>query len=326
MSNLEKLQQLNTNVPRETAVFSLDNTVVKRPINLHGATQQTVWLEKQKSAQKIQDFLRSKKNPAYFVPQMLEISCDTLSVVEERVYGQPLTTDFVKTLSDADKDIIYRGLAHFICDMATYKPILTQSEFFDMPGDKHKHDVAPTFAYILNHMKKFLKKPEIEQLRKAKAFFDTETLNDANVVFSHGDINEHNVFYNTETKKLSVIDVADAKYENAHDMIYRNYANLKWLDVNRLVTELNKIPQERPIITNTNPALASLRNALQSIKWSGVQILKNPNNKSIKIRLEMLHGETQMAFRILDTARASVTNAQDKHLIQAQMSAVENSR
>lgn len=307
MSNPEKLQQINTNSPRETAVFSLGNTVMKRPIRLKSASQQTVWLNKQKQAQNIQAFLRAKNNPTYFVPQIINISCANLSVEEERVFGQPLTAAFVETLSDADQHIIYRGLANFINDMATYKPVLTQSEFFDISTDV-KSDVKNTFAYAINHMKKYLNKQDIEDLKKAKAFFDKESLNDANVVFSHADMNEHNVFYDSNTKTLSVIDITDAKYENAHDMLYGNYANLNWLNIDRLISELNKIPAKHPIKTETNRSLVDLRNALYSVKCSAMEILKRPNDAGHKIRVKLLQGTVNLTNQMYEAAKKAMTN------------------
>ena len=301
MSNLDKLQQINTNVPRETNVHMADGLVIKRPNDAPGAKQQTLWIEKQKSAQKIQDFMREKHNPNYFVPHMLEVSAAQLFAIEERVPGHPLTTSFAEGLSPQDISLIYRGLAHFINDMATYMPVMNQTEYFDsaaVAGDDKKF----TFAYVLNHIAKYLRKPDIDLLKKAKALFDAESLNDASVVFSHGDMNEHNIFYDKTTKMLSIIDVADAKYENANEMFYRNYARLGWLDIERLIAEFNALPHARPINVVSNRYLASLRNALHSFKWSAIEILKNPKHVN-NIRIQMLREDFDAVVRNYNTAK-----------------------
>lgn len=308
MSNLDKLQQINTNVPRETSVFEADGLIFKRPASGGGAIQQTQWVEKQKHAQRIQDYLRARGNTTYFVPHMLEVSGSKMFAIEERVPGRPLTSSFVETLTPADLDIIYRGLANFINDMATYKPIITQSEHFDFPPEDGS-DKKFNFAYILNHMKKYLTNVEIDTLKKAKAYFDDLSLNDASVVFSHGDMNEHNAFYDQPTQTISVIDVADARYENANEMFFRNFARLGWLDVERLVSEFNKLPHERPINIESDRYLMALRNALQSVKWSATEILKNPKTAD-KLRMKMLRDEIAAVARAhsaLKISRASQT-------------------
>ena len=105
MSNLDKLQQINTNVPRETNVHEADGLVIKRPTD-KDAKQQTVWIEKQKFAQRVQDFLRAKQNPAYFIPHMLEVSGAKVFAIEERVPGCPITSSFAEKLSQEDMKII----------------------------------------------------------------------------------------------------------------------------------------------------------------------------------------------------------------------------
>lgn len=304
MSNLDKLQQINTNVPRETNVHIADGLVFKRPNGANDAKQKTVWIEKQKSAQKIQDFLRAKTNITYFVPHMLEVSATKMFALEERVSGHPLTSSFVESLPPDDLDIIYRGLANFINDMITYKPILSQSEHFDLPSEDGS-DKKFTFAYILNHIDKYISKQDVATLKKAKALFDSESLKDASVVFSHGDMNEHNAFYDPTTKTVSVIDVADAKYENANEMFYRNFARLGWLDIERLITEFNKLPHERPINIETDKHLVSLRNALHSFKWSAIEILKNPKHVS-NAHIVVLREDCKRAINAYNTLKTHI--------------------
>ena len=309
MSNLDKLQQLNTNTPRETCVYSLDNLVAKRPAHI---TQDTVrntnWINKQRYAQRIQEFLKAKENKFYFIPRMLEVSPTGMFAIEEKVPGHPITSAYAETLTPADFDVIYRGIAHFINDMATYKPVKNQSEYIDMPSEE-SHNGKFTIAYITNHIKKYLSSSEIEAIKKAKALFDDLALNDASVIFSHGDMNEHNIFYDPKQKLVSIIDVADAKYENTHEMFNANFARLGWLDIDRLVAEFNALPHSTPIRTETKPEVISLRHALQNFRWCAYEILHSPKQAS-KIRLKMLKDEASVVANAYSRAKMSLATSQ----------------
>ncbi len=309
MSNLDKLQQLNTNTPRETCVYSLDGMVVKRPAH---PTQDTIrntnWINKQRFAQHIQEFLKTKDNKFYFIPKMLEVSTTGIFAIEEKVPGHPITSAYAETLTPADFDIIYRGIAHFINDMATYRQPKNQSEYIDMPNEE-THNGKLTIAYIVNHMKKYLSNSEIETIKKAKALFDDLALNDASIVFSHGDMNEHNIFYDPTKKIVSIIDVADAKYENAYEMFNANFARLGWLDIDRLVAEFNALPHKTPIRTETNPVVISLRHALQNFRWCACEILHTPKQVS-KIRLKMLKDEVATLANAYAKAKMSLASSQ----------------
>lgn len=92
MSKLDNLQQINTNVPRETLVYLADGLVIKRPVDKKNKTILNTWLGKQKQAKNVSDAVLEAKNKNYFVPRTLEISSKEYFVVEERAVGKPLTS------------------------------------------------------------------------------------------------------------------------------------------------------------------------------------------------------------------------------------------
>ena len=286
MSNLDKLQQLNTNTPRETLVVAADGLVFKRPVIKANSFSGKVWLEKQHIAQKVQDSLQKNSGKYYFVPRMLEISEQELFAVEQRVLGKPVTEKYFATLSEEDKNIIYLGLAHFLNDINQSKPVLTQRDVFDIP--EHKGDLP--FARILKKLEKHLTKKEINILKMAQQWFDAHSPTDASVVFCQGDMNEHNIFYDPQTKTLSFIDFADARYENARDMFHRDIARLLWVDIDRLVKLYTALPRKQSVNTQTNPTVEKMRNILQNIKWSGAEVI-NADKKLFNIRLGILKSQ-----------------------------------
>lgn len=305
MSNLDKLQQLNTNKPRETLVVAADGLVFKRPVIAPGALPAMGWIEKQKLAQTVQEELQPFSGRTYFIPRMLEISEKELFAVEERVPGHPLTSAYFDTLSPADQEIIYHGIANFLNDMHQMRPILTQRDTFDVP--EHPGDV--TFARILKHMKPHLSSKEFDTLKKAKEWFDNASANSASVVFCQGDMNEHNIFYDPQTKRLSIIDFADARYENIRDMFERDWARLAWLDIEKLKELYINLPRRKPIIIKEDQMVARVRNELQNIKWTGAEILNSPP-KLIPARVMMLKEQIKSIAKLYDTIKINVaTNA-----------------
>ena len=74
MKKLDDLQQINTNIPRETLVFLADNLVIKRPVNKKDKNALNIWLGKQLHAKKISDSVLAVHNKKYFIPRTLEIS------------------------------------------------------------------------------------------------------------------------------------------------------------------------------------------------------------------------------------------------------------
>ena len=302
MSNLDKLQQLNTNIPRETLVVATDGLVIKRPVIKPGGIPRKSWVEKQYHAQKVQDSLQDKSGKYYFIPKMLEISDAQMFAIEQRVPGVPVTDTYFETLGEGDRAIIYLGVAHFLNDINQSKPVLTQRDIFDTP--EHPGDIA--FARIVKHLRKDLTSKEIDILNKSKEWFDVNSANDASVVFCQGDMNQHNIFYDQETKTVSFIDFADARYENARDMFHRDIARLTWLNINKLIQMYKGLERVQPVITESEPTIARMRNALQNIKWTGAEVI-NANPKLYKARLAILKEEIAKLGTLLMSVKTKNT-------------------
>jgi len=302
MSKLDNLPQINTNSPRETLVYSSDGLVIKRPGPR--APSLPTWLAKQRHAQAVAESLKRVKNPTYFVPAMLEISKDQGFAVEELVPGQPLKSSYFDTLSDADKDIIYRGFANFVNDINQSHPVLTQAHVFDSP-DGEDGTTMP-FNKVMKDLKKYVSAKDLKTITNAKAWFDNAALHDASVVFSHGDMNEDNIFFDVTTKTLSVIDFADAKYENAHYMFNRDLARLGWLDIDRLISEYMALSRAQPVIIKTDKMVETLRNRLKNFVWSASAFLANPKiapKTRLKIIDESIKGVKEIYDAIMRAAQ-----------------------
>lgn len=306
MSSLDNLPQINTNSPRETLVYSADGLVIKRP-GPH-APRTEVWLAKQRHAQIVARDLRAAKNSEYFVPEMLKVSKDGRFAIEERVSGRPLTTSYFETLSPADQDIIYRGFAHFVNDINQMRPIFTQSDFFDGEVDEDgKHNMS--LAIIIHKLKLQIKAEDLQIVTDAQHWFEQAAKADASVVFSHGDMNEDNIFYDSKNKTLSIIDFADARYENAHYMFNRDLARLGWLDIDRLVSEYKALPRKSPVIVETNPDIENLRIKLKNFAWTATSFLKNPKIAPV-MQVKMINECIRDVKKAYDSARQ---NAQFSH-------------
>lgn len=306
MSSLDNLPRINTNKPRETLVYSADGLVIKRPGPQ--APDIGTWLMKQRHAQLVAQDLRAANNTTYFVPKMLEISKDGKFAVEERVSGHPLKSSYFVTLSPEDHDIIYRGFANFVNDINQMRPIFTQSDFFDGEVDEdRKHNMS--LAIIIHKLKLQIKAEDLQIVTDAQHWFEQAAKTDASVVFSHGDMNENNIFYDPKTKTLSIIDFADAKYENAHYMFNRDLARLGWLDIDRLVSEYKALPRKSPVIVETNPDIENLRIKLKNFAWTATSFLKNPKIAPV-MQVKMINECIRDVKKAYDSARQ---NAQFSH-------------
>lgn len=317
MSSLDNLPQINTNSPRETLVYSADGLVIKRP-GPH-APRTEVWLAKQRHAQIVARDLRAAKNSEYFVPEMLKVSKDGKFAIEERVSGRPLTTSYFETLSPADQDIIYRGFAHFVNDINQIRPVLTQSEVFDREEDEAGQPNMP-LAEILRNLKKYIKSDGLKIVVEAKKWFETASKDDASVVFSHGDMNENNIFYDPKNKTLSIIDFADAKYENAHYMFNRDLARLGWLDIDRLVSEYKALPRKSPVIVETNPQIEAVRIKLKNFAWTATTFLKKPTVAQA-MRIKLIHDSVAELKKAYETARQAMQFAHGRHALESAVTA-----
>lgn len=291
MSKLDNLQQINTNAPRETLVYLADGLVIKRPVDTSNKKILNTWLGKQIQAKDTSDKVLAANNKNYFVPRTLEISSKEYFVVEERATGKPLSSSFFETLTKKEVDIIYKGIAHFINDINQSKQVLTQKETFDsFTSVEYLGEVS--IPVLIEKLSKYIPKKDMQIVQDAKDWFDVASDNDASIVFAHGDMNEHNIFFNRETKTLSIIDFADSKYQNADYMFNVDFARLGWLDIDRLIKEYNALPKKQHVNVKNKPEIKNMRNALYNFKNSASEFLHNPK-LATKIRIEIIKQEIE---------------------------------
>lgn len=274
MQNLTNLQLINTNAPRETLVYlSKDGKkVIKAPVSNNNKQRLQTWLGKQKIAKSVSDGVLKFNNSNYKIPRTLKIYDEDFIVEEERVVGTPLKTSFVESLEPKELDIIYKSFANFLNDINQSRPVLKQKDFFDaVSGEKDM-----SFGDVLLKLQEYIPEEELTIVRQAKDWFDVVSDNDASVVFSHGDMNENNIFFNKETKTLSVIDFADSKYQNADYMFNVDLARLGWLDIDRLKKEYEKLPKKQKVNIKSSQNVKDMRTALYNFKSSAIEFLKNP--------------------------------------------------
>lgn len=291
MSKLDNLQQINTNAPRETLVYLADGLVIKRPVDTSNKKILNTWLGKQIQAKDTSDKVLAANNKNYFVPRTLEISSKEYFVVEERATGKPLSSSFFETLTKKEVDIIYKGIAHFINDINQSKQVLTQKETFDsFTSVEYLGEVS--IPVLIEKLSKYIPKKDMQIVQDAKDWFDVASDDDASIVFAHGDMNEHNIFFNRETKTLSIIDFADSKYQNADYMFNVDFARLGWLDIDRLIKEYDALPKKQHVNVKNKPEIKNMRNALYNFKNSASEFLHNPK-LATKIRIEIIKQEIE---------------------------------
>lgn len=279
MSNLDNLQQINTNIPRETLAFSADGLIIKRP-NTKNKDWAKIWLDKQYHARTVIDHLLENKPDSYSIPKMLEISENEFFVVEERAKGQPLTSAYFETLDKTDKDVIYKSLAKFLNDINQSSAVLTQKQMLDSEG-------GITFEYVVKKLEGRLNSKDLNAVNQSKDWFDKVNDFDASVVMTQGDMNEHNIFYDKETKTLSMIDFADAKYQSVYYMFNADLARLGWLDIERIIAEYGKLDKKQPVRISNIPEIFTMRNYLKNFKNAAVEFINSPE-KSSKINAARL--------------------------------------
>lgn len=314
MLNTGNLQLINTNPPRETLAYTDGKFVYKLPVSNKDTFHLRTWLEKQKLAKKVSDDLLKFKNNNYKIPRVVEVSDKDFFVKEELAVGTPLRTSFVESLSQKELDIIYKGLANFINDINQSRPVLSQKDTFEMSTNL-EDEKMPTMKELLSKLEKYIPKSDLQIVSDAKDWFDVASATDASVVFSHGDINEHNVFFNKKTKELTIIDFAEAKYQNADYMFNFDYARLGWLDIERLMSEYEKLPKKQKVNIRSNPNIKNMRLALYNFKGSVSEFLRQPK-VATKIRLEIIKKDIEKIRKLYKLARSTEELTKTDELMQ----------
>lgn len=309
MLKLNNMQPLNTNTPRETLAYLDGNVVYKIPVSNKDKLILNNWLTKQKLTKQTAEAVYKNNNKTYFIPRVLEISDSDFFVKEERAIGTPLKTSFVETLTEKELDIIYKGLANFTNDINQSKPVLSQKDVFEISGGDDNADNM-TINQIIDKLKRYIPENELTVVLQAKTWFDVASEKDASVVFAHGDMNEHNIFFDRKTMRLSIIDFAEAKYQNADYMFNVDYARLGWLDIDRLISEYNRLPKRENVRVKTDMKVKTMRAALYNFKSSAAEFLDKPNIAT-KVRIDIINQDIKKIKKLYEqiNTKNELTNA-----------------
>lgn len=275
--------QINTNKTRETRVFADGNYVIKTP-NTTNPSYIKNWLDKQSNAKHAVDDLCKIGNCGkfYFVPKITELSeNDTPYVHEERVVGTPVTLDFFNALTPVQQDKIFDALTNFLVDMNQSRPVYDLISLLEKPDSK-----GFTFANVLSELQ--ISKENKLNVQNAYDFLKSHQEMLASYVFFHGDMNEHNIFYDPEHNSVSFIDFAEAGYENAEYMFDHDLVKLPWFDMNKVKSKYNKTPAHQKVRTTSDPDMKKLFNALRSFQWTGETLLTTKTKTGVSYIYNML--------------------------------------
>ncbi len=263
------LELANTNKLRETYAYHGDNIVIKTST---GLLSKEIWLEKQIYAQEVSNQLLRSKSPNYFIPQTLFILKDEGFSIENKVRGKPMHLNYFNELSEDDKNIIYDAIAHFCNDINQMKPVLTYNDLTDNWGnlDKARH---------------LLSSKEFNTIKQAQTWLKNNAHAGPSIVFSHGDMNQDNIFYDKNKKLVSFIDFADAKYQSVSEMFNNDFAKLEWIDINRLIKSYENLQKKEPVSVNGDEYVVKIYSCLKSIFGDiNTIVSQNINFKSALIK------------------------------------------
>ena len=281
MLKTDKTNLINTNSPRDSYVFADGNYVIKTPVATDPAHIK-VWIERQKHARDVTDkILSTQRKNNYFIPKTVEISeKPDVHAREERVIGQPLTKENFSELSDTQKEIVYAGLAQFIYDMNQSAPV------FDITYQlQFKNNDNLSLFDVLKSLKSVLTDKEIKIINNSFELLKCNIAKTPSLVFFHGDFNENNIFFDTKTNTVSIIDFTEARYESAYYMFNSDLSRLSWLDISKLTKTYNGLQKENIIRTNQDKNVLDLFNLLRTVQTTGTSLLNKPQNTAIYKRI-----------------------------------------
>lgn len=173
-----------------------------------------VWFGNHKRAQMISGEIRTKKNPAYFVPKTF-ISHG--KVREQFVSGQRLR-DVWQGLSQDDKNWVYEALAQFINDMSELRPVRYGAKVRGVPRIGVR-GIKGLQEFIGGWDEKYVS-AEDKQLICDIYQYLSRTPENKMMVFGHNDLHGGNIMIDLEKRQLSIIDFEMAGYRPAFESMY----------------------------------------------------------------------------------------------------------
>lgn len=187
--------------------------VVKRPLSTYKPEQRESWLEKQHRTKDAIDAIRAVGRNVYNIPEMKFINDDECQILEERAPGERLTYSLFVGLSKRQQNEIVNSIGAFLVDMNELKPVLEEKNHRIIS----EFDFESVVKFVDTRMEIWFTKNEVLQMKRfcdALRTFAFDTV----VVWSHGDLNPGNVYYDIDTSKLSFIDFAESGYH----VLYRD--------------------------------------------------------------------------------------------------------
>lgn len=189
---------------RETFVTIInehDDYVIKQPYKKVADT----WLENQQFAARTIQSLEKIGNAAYKVPHVESIDAKNTRVIEERVYGTPLSAKVFHDLDSNTQKKLIDSLAQFYADIHSL-----DSDKINVTYTLHDHLYIVNLQRFINHTAKiYLPKSDIKFLAQA-CDFTRGVKYETRLVFSHNDLCHTNVWYDRENNRPVIIDFADA--------------------------------------------------------------------------------------------------------------------
>ncbi|MCL1786183.1 MAG: aminoglycoside phosphotransferase family protein [Alphaproteobacteria bacterium] len=199
---------------RETCVEHYgEEFVMKRPLPHFNAEQKKKWLKKQHNTRLVIEKIRAVGNTAYNIPRMHHIKDEEFSILEDRAHGIHLDRETYRQMPRRHKYELKHKLASFMADMSELKQSMEAKSY--KISEELKIERLENF--IGNKMGKSFHAEDVrfmEKIYKQIVAFQYDTVR----VWSHGDLNARNIFYNPKNGQVSFIDFAEAN----HKIVYRD--------------------------------------------------------------------------------------------------------
>lgn len=194
------------------------NYIVKTPLS-RATSKRREWMTGQRVAADTMKHLSEISGGAYIVPKTEFIDVENCRVIEERIDGMPLTPLLFRTLDDDKRRAVIDALAKFYADIHTIHPVQNSIKYKMHYGFRINY----LSDFIKNGMRKWFPMSDVRFV--ANAYRDlNSTEYETRLVWTHNDLFEENILYNTRKNKCAIIDFTRAGYSFLHYDILDSYA------------------------------------------------------------------------------------------------------
>ncbi|HNY25277.1 MAG TPA: hypothetical protein PKJ33_01885 [Alphaproteobacteria bacterium] len=266
LSNLKVLSTVGT-----SGVIVYEYEDDKVILYLPGNQDVESWLLGQILAQNITNQLIDIKNKTYSVPKILKILKSDRIIIESRLFGEPLTKKLFCSLDESDKYIVQKGIANLINDMNQMRPVKEPKYLLNNAGF--------SFEDILKKLSEILPNKTIKHIENAyKKFIQ---LNGSSIVFSHTDLYNNNILWNSKTKTVGILDFAESDFKNINEIIEK----LSDFDSNKILDIYTNLPKNQPVYFEQNKTFTNLFKMLRDFYLVANAYFKNQNSGLLKTLL-----------------------------------------